>query len=398
MRTAKILPLALLLCQMAPPGAYAESAFSTIYNFARGFPVGFFAEGGIFYGGFQGPNPAGWGCGDVFELQPPAAAGGARTQTVLHSFTETGSDGCDLGLPPVLGADGALYGTTVAWGAYGFGVVYRLQPPGSPGGEWTETILYNFCPPGGDVGYAVSNLIPGRDGSFYLLTSVGRYAYGALTKLQPPEASGAAWTATVLYSFPETYLAGNLSQGDGVFYATTLYYGSDGPGLILQLTPPAAPGGIWTGTTLYKLAIGQGCTPKDLTLASDGTLYGTTYGTNEFGNGAGTVFSLTPPASPGDDWTYTMLKDFGPFHPNTPLIVRDGKVYGAVDSTDGGAVFELTPPSAPGGEWTTTYLHIFTDFEEPGGTLLMDETGTLYGATQNYSEQLGGTIYRIATK
>jgi predicted XRE-type DNA-binding protein len=73
MRTAKILPLGLLLSQLAPPGAHAESVFSTIYNFTNGFPVGFFAHGGVLYGGFQGIKPEGVGCGDVFELQPPAA-------------------------------------------------------------------------------------------------------------------------------------------------------------------------------------------------------------------------------------------------------------------------------------------------------------------------------------
>ena len=30
-------------------------------------------------------------------------------------------------------------------GMYGCGVVFELSPPGSHGGTWTETVLYNFC-------------------------------------------------------------------------------------------------------------------------------------------------------------------------------------------------------------------------------------------------------------
>ncbi|HUE00266.1 MAG TPA: hypothetical protein VMR62_11895 [Bryobacteraceae bacterium] len=62
----------------------------------------------------------------------------------------------------------------------------------------------------------------------------------------------------------------------------------------------------------------------------------------------------------------------------------------------------MQPPSIPGGAWTTTYLHEFTDGQVPGaalvgGALVMDEHGTIFGATQNvYAQPPNGTVYAIS--
>jgi hypothetical protein len=57
---------------------------------------------------------------NVFKLMPPAMADGSWTETVLHSFGDTG---CDDGSQPLAGVifdkSGALYGTTVAGGSLG---------------------------------------------------------------------------------------------------------------------------------------------------------------------------------------------------------------------------------------------------------------------------------------
>jgi hypothetical protein len=53
------------------------------------------------------------GCGVVFELTPPSAAGGAWTETVIYNFTGTNGDGAYPGAGAAIGKGGVLYGTTV---------------------------------------------------------------------------------------------------------------------------------------------------------------------------------------------------------------------------------------------------------------------------------------------
>ena len=65
--------------------------------------------------------------GTVFELSPQK--GGAWTETILHSFSNNGTDGSNpSGL--VFDASGNLYGTTANGGTafYDCGVVFELSP------------------------------------------------------------------------------------------------------------------------------------------------------------------------------------------------------------------------------------------------------------------------------
>lgn len=155
---------------------------------------------------------------------------------------------------------------------------------------------------------------------------------------------------------------------------------------------------------LYNFQGGRdGCFPYSVTVGPGGVLYGATYGSNSFTSGAGTVFQLTPPATPGGSWTKTTLVEFGqrPGHgPNadSPLILRHGNPYGTIHTAPGGAVFELQPPATPGGTWTTTYLHDFTNGQIPGGAFVIGGQGTIYGVTAAPLFQPAGTIYRIAAK
>jgi hypothetical protein len=190
----------------------------------------------------------------------------------------------------------------------------------------------------------------------------------------------------------------------GAFYGTAAA-GGTAPrelGTAFQLTPPSAPGGAWTQTVLYNFGSGsgEGSTPNTLTITSDGAIYGTTYGTNIWTRGDGTVFALTPPTSPGGAWGYATLVNFGnDRHPASPLVLRDGDLYGAFLDAQGGAVFELQPPPAPGGAWTTTYLHEFTNYQQPVGNLVMDEAGTIFGVTAAAPGQPpSGTVYAITTE
>jgi uncharacterized repeat protein (TIGR03803 family) len=210
---------------------------------------------GVFYGTSEGGyQQCPFGCGVVFSLTPPAAPGGAWTETVLHHFTDFGNHG--YGVASIALGNGpsgqpVLYGTTSAGGANGLGTVFSLTPPAQPGGSWTETILHSF---GG-----------------------------------PPDAAN-----------PNTGLV--IGNG-GVLYGTT-YYGGDascygtlpvGCGAVFSMTPPAAPGGAWTETVLHRFTGGEdgGIPVAGLTLGSDGVLYGTTTAYGGAGK-YGTVFKLKP--------------------------------------------------------------------------------------------------------
>jgi uncharacterized repeat protein (TIGR03803 family) len=67
---------------------------------------------------------------------------------VLYSFTASSPAGTGDGTTPVAGlvsdASGNLYGTASRGGAFGFGAVFEVSPPATPGGAWAETLLYSF--------------------------------------------------------------------------------------------------------------------------------------------------------------------------------------------------------------------------------------------------------------
>src|ERR1022692_2766732 len=100
----------------------------------------------------------------------------------------------------------------------------------------------------------------------------------------------------------------------GALFGTTAYGGGARAGTVYSVTPPAGSGGQWTGTTLYAFTGGSptSATVAGLTIAGNGVLYGATTGggTGACPGGCGTVFSLTPPASTGGTWTESVLYMF----------------------------------------------------------------------------------------
>jgi uncharacterized protein YceK len=147
----------------------------------------------------------------------------------------------------------------------------------------------------------------------------------------------------------------------------------------------------------------EGCYPSGtLFRAATGALYGTTLVCGAY-NG-GTVFELKPPAPGQTQWTLAVLYEFrggdDGYFPNAGLVMdARGALYGTAEFGGrnlNGVVFKLTPPAPGHTAWTQTVLHDFsynyatgdTDGAKPGGGLLMDATGALYGTTIS-----GGTAY-----
>ena len=110
--------------------------------------------------------------GTVFEFSP--VAGGGWTETILHNFSNNGTDGAEPEFGTLLLAGGNLYGSTPAGGPDGRGTVYKLSPAG--GGGWTETILHTFE---GDDGISPNgSLIMDSSGNLYGTTFSGGTAFG----------------------------------------------------------------------------------------------------------------------------------------------------------------------------------------------------------------------------
>jgi uncharacterized repeat protein (TIGR03803 family) len=261
---------------------------------------------GTFYG-TTGLDGAGNG-GTIFQY---SSAGALNT---IYDFCQTDcSDGSyPLGL--VQGIDGNFYGTTALGGANKNGTVFQI---GQQSGNWTLTTLWSFCsqtytngdctdgsPGGTDLG---GSLVQGSDGAFYGTTVLGGsnqaaqcFGEGCGTVFKITQ-QGGTWVLTTLYNFcsqlgcadgavPE---AGLVEGIDGNFYGTTFgsFDAKSGAGTILKITPSG------TLTKLYSFCSVTNCTDganpgAGMTLATDGSFYGTTY--NGGANNAGTVFAIAP--------------------------------------------------------------------------------------------------------
>jgi uncharacterized repeat protein (TIGR03803 family) len=123
----------------APGGPWTETV---LYSFMRqngdgAFPFGpvVLAPNGILYGTSGYGGNAGscnfyfaTGCGTVFQLTPPAAPGGAWTETMLHNFSGENGDGAAPIGALALDSNGVLYGTTFFGGSADLGTVFAITP------------------------------------------------------------------------------------------------------------------------------------------------------------------------------------------------------------------------------------------------------------------------------
>ncbi len=396
----------------------ASATLTTLYTF-QGGTDGYFPEGtllsdssGALYGITTGGGSA--DAGIVYQLTPPAGAGGVWTETVLHNFTrlpnglaDSGGGGPIGGL--VFDAYGNLYGTTYFGGTInaacpgGCGVVFQLSPPAAPGAPWTETVLYSFAG-NADAG-SNGPLVLDNRGVLYGTGGGGTLNAGRVYMLSPA-APGQAWTETVLYNFTggtdgSGPAAGVVFDDDGALYGTTAYGGSSvGNGVVFRLAPPTVAGGAWTETVLHTF-MGQpdGEQPvASLTLDPQGRLYGSTEFGGDTRDACGTVFQLTPSPGAENGWTFASIRSFesqrtgcSPF--GSLALDKTGGVYGTAaggGANQAGTIFGLQPPSVKGGAWKATVLHSFTlgvDGYSPESGLLRRGRAS-YGTTRTTVFQL----------
>ena len=267
-------------------------------------------------------------------LYLPTSAWGQIQEQRLKSFGFASQSG---GMPNslVLGADGALYGTTTGGGSNSVGTIFRLNPDGTG-----YVQLHSF---GGDAtdGSVPTGLIQGIDGSLFGTTSEGGDLNGGTVfRLNT---NGASYR--VLYSFggdPDgSQPQGLLQAADGWLYGTCKSGGStwNGKGTVFKL---AATGAGFSIIWEFVNPAVEGANPEGaLVQGRDGALYGTTcYGG---ANSVGTVFKLSTNGA-----TQSVLHSFSSAgadgcYPVAGLVQgQDGALYGTASqggTNDHGIVF-----------------------------------------------------------
>ena len=362
------------------------SGFTTLHTFTNS--DGFDPYAGV----IQGND------GDLYGTTIKGGASGNgtvfRTSVVgslmtLHSFGSEPTDPYSYsGL--VQGSDGGFYGTTVIFGDYDAGTVFRIDSSGS------LTTLHSFAWDSSDGAHPVAELVEGSDGNFYGMTKEGGTGYvGTIFRI---DRSG---LLTTIHTFTGDEVDGalpvaRLIQGsDGSFYGTTPGFGSSNRGRVFRVDTAGSL------TTLNTFTGSDGGYPvAGLVQSSDGSFYGTTSGFDmaESGNGAipsaetGTVFRID---TSGVLTTLHRFSGTDGGYPTAGLVNgSDGNFYGttSLGGANGyGTVFRINSVGS------LTTLHHFTgsDGANPSAGLVQGSDGRLYGTTRAGGPYNGGVVFGL---
>ena len=394
-RLARVQAISVLILILAGI-AQASPKEKVLYRFQGGTdgfePLGTLVadQAGNLYGTTTsgGTGDCNGGCGTAFELSPNPD--GTWTETILYSFAG-GNDGAFPNAGLVFDQNGNLYGTTLHFGGFGDGTVFRLSPPTKSGNAWTETVLHNFVGDS-DGEYCLGSLTFDKTGNLYGATLfVGTYGGGTIFQLVPPK-KGNQWSLNVLHTFS--------GRGDGldpwgpvILDDHGAVYGTNYDGVIYRLKPPAPGQTKWSFKVLYQL---PGLAEQGALLAGRGALYATALGG---ANNQGSVYQIAPHKG---QWKATSLYDFkGGADGSVPLngLVADraGNLYGVTSTggiNDQGTIYRL---SLKNGVWTKTTLYRFqgvSDGADPESGVIVGP-GVLYGTTAAGGVSNNGTVFQL---
>lgn len=315
--------------------------------------------------------------GTVFALPIPV------TEAVIHNFGASG-DGTNP-VAPLLEAGGTLYGTTVNGGASNAGAVYSINPTYD-----TESVLHSFT--GNPDGQNPYGGLATRNGTLLYGTTPSGGAYGAGTIYSvTPSGSESVLQSFYTGSDGDNPVGGLLDVGSNLFGTSTrggLYNG----GTVFSVKASGK-----AETVLHSFGTsGDGTNPYAPLLNAGTNVYGTTSSGGAYGGG--TVFAIAK--SNGKE---TLLHSFGGGSGDGSgpqygqLVSLGGIMYGTTLSggaNNRGTVFSIAPSGAE------TVLHSFGggsgDGSSPYGGLL-NVNGTLYGTTSSGGTNGKGTLFSITT-
>jgi uncharacterized repeat protein (TIGR03803 family) len=377
------------------------TSFQTLYSF-RGGADGIGPNGLVLdtAGNLYGTTGAGGetscplngdpGCGVVFRLNT-----GGR-EAVLHRFS--GHDP-DQGGPfgsVILDAAGNLYGTTSGLPLFA-GTVFTVEKAGR------QTVLYSFTG-GADGGSPEAGLVQDATGNLYGTTVFGgAFGQGVVFRLDP------VGKESVLHSFKGAGDGTNTRASLIRDAAGNLYGTSSGGGSFQGSCAGSGCGTVFKLASNGKLKVlhtftggSDGASPLALVRDAAGNLFGTA---NSGGDadctvggvlGCGVVFKLDAKDKLTVLHTFTGGVDGG--SPNTGLALdAAGNLYGTttVGGISGkGVVFKLDTTGK------LTVLHAFTGGSDGGNpdSVVLDSAGNLFGtaATGGQCRDQGcGVVFRI---
>jgi uncharacterized repeat protein (TIGR03803 family) len=333
---------------------------------------------GNFYGaaqvsseGSSAPNG-----GTVFSLTT------AGTFSLLHTFLPgTNKTYPNGNLPGLLtqGPDGKIYGTTLFSGIRGcngycgYGVLYRVNKNGSG-----FQILHKFCSRTNctDGSTAVSGLKLGTDGNLYGTSNSGGTHNGGTIFRVTPSSGGYEVVFNFNYSTSGESPSGVTVASDGTFYGIT--FGTAGE-LLFHYTE--STGILTTAVLNFPLVNGLPSRGGVLTFGPNGSLYGlyTVYGESGVG-----VFDVDVDGSNLQLFPFYNTIDGGG-SPQSMMLASDGNFWVADynGSSGYGDIISLSPTDG-------TLLQTFTPFSSTAAVgaypaeVIQTSDGLLWGSTYMY--------------
>jgi len=394
-----------------PQVAQAQSIETILWNFA-GSPDGADPTAGIIEdasGALYGTTELGGiyggrrskGLGTAFKLNPN---GPGYSEQIIWSFGN-GRDGMLPNAALTFGSSGVLYGTTTGGGLHGKGTVFALVPSSS---GYAERVLWNFGRER-DGFWPYGSVITGASGVLYGTTVAGGKNGGGIVFALTPSRSG--YVENVLWSFGapskagqadgEAPYAGLVADAAGALYGTTYYGGTYGSGTAYKLAPQS---GKYNESVIWSFGgSGDGKFPiAGLIAGTAGVLYGTCSEGGSRPAGGGMAFELAPSSS---GYVESQLHQFGfradGWRPFAALTMGPGgllygtTIFGAdYRNGESGAAFSLTLRQRKTAESVLWNFGAGSDGYGPNG-LTADASGTLFGTTCCGGSAGNGTVFEL---
>ena len=380
-------------------------------------------------GAFYGATSQGSGCGVIYRVNADGS-GFAKLHDFHSSLDSSGTSTATAGgchPSALVSSDGVLYGTTSSGGAGDWGIVFRLNEDGSG-----FTKLHDFDPAGGFS--PPSDVLVVSGGVLYGSTlGGGAFGYGVLYRL---EGTGAGYAVLHAFEGPDGERPAGLVSAGSILYGTASEGGVSGHGVVFRVNQDgsgfavlhqfAGPdgsgpstavvssdtnvlygatscGGAFGGGVLFKVnQDGSGfatlhdfdaasvCHPKPVSIASGGVLYGSTLLGGAFGCGIAYKIGV-------DGSAFAALHTFDPVSGCLPgrLISSGGVLYGTAAGGGASGVGTAFKLNEDGSEFTTLHEFGVGGHRWPSGSLVATG-GLLYGTVSMSHEYGGGAVFKLA--